>query len=259
MIDIDALAAFQDNYIWLLKDREQRRCAIVDPGDASPVLHWLSEHPGWQLSDILITHHHADHIGGVERLKAATRARVIGPDDERIPGRDATVRDGDRIEVLGSPFETLEVPGHTRSHVAYFQTDGDVLRLFCGDTLFAAGCGRIFEGTPEQMYRSLQRLTALPDSTLVYCAHEYTLNNLRFAEAVEPENPAITRRIAEVKALRTSGHCTLPSNLALERLTNPFLRAETATVMLAAACHVRSELLSSVQTFAALREWKDHF
>lgn len=260
MIDIEALTAFQDNYIWLLQNREQRRCAVVDPGDASPVLHWLSKHPGWQLCDILITHHHADHIGGVEPLKAATGARVIGPDEERIPGRDATVRDGDRVEVLGSQFETLEVPGHTRSHVAYFQTDGDAPRLFCGDTLFAAGCGRIFEGTPEQMYRSLQRLAVLPDSTLIYCAHEYTQNNLRFAEAVEPENPALVRRIAEVKALRASGQGTLPSNLALERQTNPFLRAETAAVMRAAARHARSEsLLSAVQTFAALREWKDHF
>lgn len=259
MIDIEALKAFQDNYIWLLQDKETRRCVVVDPGDAAPVEEWLSAHPDWQLSDILITHHHADHIGGVAELKAATGTRVIGPDDERIPGRDITVHNGECIEILGCPFETLEVPGHTLSHVAYFQRDGDTPRLFSGDTLFAAGCGRIFEGTPQQMHRSLGRLAALPDTTLIYCAHEYTLGNLRFAETVEAKNPAITRRLAEVEALRAAGQGTLPSTLALERQTNPFLRAGSAEVIRSVARHARSAPLPEEQTFAALRAWKDHF
>ncbi len=258
MVQIDALPAFQDNYIWLLQNPATRHIAVVDPGDAAPVLAWLGAHPGWQLTDILITHHHTDHIGGVESLRQTTGARVLGPDDERIPPRDLTLHEGNQIKVLGEPFRIIEIPGHTRSHIAYFH-DAQQPWLFCGDTLFAAGCGRLFEGTPEQMCRSLSRLAELPDTTLVYCTHEYTLSNLRFAQAVEPENPAISRRLAEVAARRAAGLGSLPSNLALERETNPFLRTGETAVKDMTARHSGRQELAPDQVFGELRAWKDSF
>lgn len=190
MIQIDALSAFNDNYIWLLQDATSRRCAVVDPGDAKPVEAWLAAHPDWRLSDILVTHHHHDHVGGVAALKELTGARVLGPANEKIPARDLALEDGERVEVLGLVFEIFHVPGHTLGHIAYYHPAETPL-LFCGDTLFAAGCGRLFEGTPAQMHHSLARLAALPANTRVYCTHEYTLSNLRFALAVEPDNAAL--------------------------------------------------------------------
>ncbi|ACO79128.1 hydroxyacylglutathione hydrolase [Azotobacter vinelandii CA] len=258
MVRIDALPAFQDNYIWLLQDPTTRRIAVVDPGDATPVLAWLEANPGWQLADILITHHHADHIGGAEILKRTTGARVLGPDDERIPARDLTLHDGESVEVLGYAFRILEVPGHTRSHIAYFHAAAQPW-LFCGDTLFAAGCGRLFEGTPGQMRRSLERLAGLPEATLVYCSHEYTLSNLRFAQAVEPDNPAIARRLAEVTAWRNAGSGSLPSELALERETNPFLRTGETSVKERVARRCGQPMLDPDQVFTELRAWKDNF
>ena len=225
MIQIDALPAFSDNYIWLLQDTAKRRCAVVDPGDAAPVQAWLAANPGWVLEDILITHHHHDHVGGVEALKHATGARVCGPAQERIPARDLALDDGDQVKVLGLDFDIIAVPGHTLGHIAYYSAP----LLFCGDTLFAAGCGRLFEGTPEQMHQSLSRLAALPTETRVYCTHEYTLSNLRFAKAVEPENLHVAQRFADVTRLRDEDRISLPSTIGLERLTNPFLRtAETS-------------------------------
>ena len=212
MIKIDALPAFSDNYIWLLQDSGQQRCAVIDPGDAAPVLAWLNAHPGWRLSDILITHHHHDHVGGIAQLKAATGARVVGPARETIPERDRALSDGDSVEVLGHTLSVIEVPGHTLGHIAYYQAEQHW--LFCGDTLFAAGCGRLFEGSPAQMHASLQRLAALPDRTLVYCTHEYTLSNLRFAQAVEPDNAQIAERLRQVAAWREAGQISLPSTLA---------------------------------------------
>lgn len=258
MVRIDALPAFQDNYIWLLQAPASRRLAVVDPGEAAPVLAWLEANPGWQLTDILITHHHADHIGGVETLRQTTGARVLGPDDERIPAVDLRLRDDERIEVLGCTFRVLEVPGHTRSHIAYFH-DAAQPWLFCGDTLFAAGCGRLFEGTPSQMHQSLRRLAELPEATLVYCTHEYTLSNLRFAQAVEPENPAIARRLAEVSAWRAAGRSSLPSNLALERETNPFLRTGETSIKEKMARRSGRTSIDPDQVFAELRGWKDNF
>ena len=257
MIKIDALPAFSDNYIWLLQDAEQRRCAVVDPGDAAPVEAWLAANPGWQLSDILITHHHFDHVGGIERLKALSGARVLGPANEKIPGRDLALHDGDQAEILGHCFDIVEVPGHTLGHIAYIQPEQHW--LFCGDTLFAGGCGRLFEGTPEQMHASLSRLAALPEQTQVFCTHEYTLSNLRFAVAVEPNNPEIRQRLAQVSQWREVGQISLPSSIGLERATNPFLRSAQPSVNACIAEREGPAERSPAQVFAALRAWKDSF
>ncbi|WP_147173030.1 hydroxyacylglutathione hydrolase [Pseudomonas sp. SJZ079] len=257
MIKIDALPAFTDNYIWLLQDLERRRCAVVDPGDAAPVQAWLAAHPDWQLSDILITHHHHDHVGGVEQLKTATGARVLGPAKENIPARDLALGEGDRVEVLGHAFRVIEVPGHTLGHIAYYQAEQHW--LFCGDTLFAAGCGRLFEGTAEQMHDSLSRLAALPGQTLIYCTHEYTLSNLRFAQAVEPHNPQVAQRLAEVSAWREAGQISLPSNLALEHATNPFLRSAETSIKEKIDQRDGAKNRSPSGVFAGLRAWKDNF
>ncbi|WP_028237840.1 hydroxyacylglutathione hydrolase [Stutzerimonas azotifigens] len=259
MLQIEALPAFTDNYIWLLKDNERRQCVAVDPGDAAPVLAWLDSHPGWRLSDILVTHHHHDHVGGVAALKQATGATVYGPAREKIPARDVALDDGQRIEVLGCRLEVIEVPGHTLGHIAYFHPDHERPWLLCGDTLFAGGCGRLFEGTAEQMHHSLQRLAALPAETRVYCTHEYTQGNLRFARAVEPGNRALAQRAEEVSRLREAGAITLPSDLALERETNPFLRCDLPQVQAAAAAQAGTECDTPLQAFAALRQWKDRF
>ncbi|MBK5540900.1 hydroxyacylglutathione hydrolase [Pseudomonas sp. TH05] len=255
MIQISALPAFTDNYIWLLQDQHHQRCAVVDPGDAAPVVAWLQQHPGWVLSDILITHHHHDHVGGVEQLKQLSGATVYGPARENIPGRDVALDDQDRVSVLGCEFRVMSVPGHTLGHIAYYH-DG---LLFCGDTLFAAGCGRLFEGTPEQMHQSLASLAALPAETRVYCTHEYTLSNLKFAQAVEPHNPDIAERLAKVIQLREDGRMTLPSTLALEKLTNPFLRTAETSVKQKADERNGRDNPSQSAVFAALRAWKDKF
>ncbi|WP_296262490.1 MULTISPECIES: hydroxyacylglutathione hydrolase [unclassified Pseudomonas] len=259
MIQIDALPAFTDNYIWLLQDNASKRCAVVDPGDAAPVLAWLADNPDWQLSDILITHHHADHTGGVVQLKAASGARVYGPANENIPARDVALEDNDELTVLGLRFAVHAVPGHTLGHIAFYHEDRQQPLLFCGDTLFAAGCGRLFEGTPQQMHRSLNRLATLPDNTQVYCAHEYTLSNLRFALAVEPGNPDVTGRFEQVIRWREENRISLPSTLALERKTNPFLRADQASVKQKADERTGTNNASPVAVFAALRAWKDKF
>ncbi|WP_055128990.1 hydroxyacylglutathione hydrolase [Pseudomonas mediterranea] len=255
MIQISALPAFTDNYIWLLQDHSSRRCAVVDPGDAAPVQAWLEAHPGWVLSDILITHHHHDHVGGVQALKNATNATVLGPASENIPARDVALEDNDQIEVLGLDFAVYAVPGHTLGHIAYYHHG----LLFCGDTLFAAGCGRLFEGTPEQMHHSLDRLAALPDDTLIYCTHEYTLGNLKFAAAVEPDNPDIAARLEKVGRQRSEGVITLPSTLALEKLTNPFLRTTETSVKQKADERNGQRNGTPSEVFAALRAWKDKF
>ncbi|MBC9250303.1 hydroxyacylglutathione hydrolase [Pseudomonas alcaligenes] len=257
MFQIDALPAFSDNYLWLLQDHAQQRCAVVDPGDAAPVLAWLDAHPGWQLSDILITHHHPDHIGGVAQLKAASGATVYGPARENIPARDIALDEGARIQVLGRDFLIYAVPGHTLGHIAYHQAEAGW--LFCGDTLFAAGCGRLFEGTPAQMHNSLQRLAALPDATLVFCTHEYTLSNLHFARAVEPANTIIAERFAEVSALRAAGKISLPSTIALEKASNPFLRCTQNAVKEKVDERDGSRQRSADEVFASLRAWKDVF
>lgn len=255
MIQISALPAFTDNYIWLLQEPQSRRCAVVDPGDAAPVLAWLKQNPGWTLSDILVTHHHHDHVGGVEALKRVSGATVYGPAHETIPARDVALQDNQRINVLGWDFAVYAVPGHTLGHIAFYHPGV----LFCGDTLFAGGCGRLFEGTPAQMHASLQRLAALPADTRVYCTHEYTQSNLRFAQAVEPDNADIAERVENVNRLRARGEITLPSNLALEKRTNPFLRTAETSVKQKADERNGRDNRSGDEVFASLRAWKDKF
>jgi hydroxyacylglutathione hydrolase len=254
-MQIHPIPAFSDNYLWCLYDAGA--AWVVDPGDAAPVLDFLDTH-GLRLEGILITHHHPDHIGGVgELIRRCSPGFIYGPDNSRIPGRTHRVGDGDRLELLGRTFEVLAVPGHTLDHLAYFSDDAQQPLLFCGDTLFAGGCGRLFEGTPAQMYASLQRLAALPPQTAVYCAHEYTQSNLRFAAAVEPANRQLAARQAEVAEARRRGQPTVPSRLADELATNPFLRVESDGV--ATAVDRREPTGNIIDRFAALRRWKDQF
>ncbi len=251
---IAPIPAFQDNYIWLIELGEN--AVVVDPGDAAPVLHLLQARRR-KLEAILVTHHHADHVGGVADLVAAHGARVFGPAKSPFSRLDVTLREGDHVSVLGQDFSVLEVPGHTLDHIAYWCPALDL--LFCGDTLFACGCGRLFEGTAAQMYLSLSKIARLPDRTKVYCAHEYTSANIRFALAVEPDNPDLLHRREECTALRQGGQPTVPSTIQLEKASNPFLRCAEATVQ--AAVQRRSPGLGreEIAVFAALRSWKDAF
>jgi len=250
-----ALPAFDDNYIWMLHDGHE--AVVVDPGDEAPVLDALKAR-SLQLAGILVTHHHADHVGGVEPLRSASGATVYGPAGERIPEPFVPLADGDHVQVLGRRFDVLDVPGHTAGHIAYVEHGAAEPLLFCGDTLFSAGCGRLFEGTPAQMHASLQRLAALPSATRVCCTHEYTLSNLRFAAAVEPDNPAIGRHTAHCQAQRAAGEPTLPSRLSVEREINPFLRCAEPAVVAAAQAHGAASR-DGPDVFAALRRWKDSF
>ena len=251
------LPAFQDNYLWVLHDGH--RALVVDPGDASPVSEFL-QRTGLQLDAILVTHHHADHTGGVQQLRAATGARVWGPAAESIPQPATPVAGGDMVHVLGLAFRVLEVPGHTAGHIAYHcdEVDGAPL-LFCGDTLFSGGCGRLFEGTPAQMLASLDTLAALPPATRVCCAHEYTLSNLRFARAVEPANERLAQYQQHCEALRARGEPTLPATIGQERRINPFLRTREPAVRQAAQAFNGANAEDDVAVFAAIRQWKNEF
>jgi hydroxyacylglutathione hydrolase len=251
------LPALSDNYIWLLHDGQQ--ALVVDPGDAQPVFDAL-EREGLQLQAILVTHHHADHVGGVDALRNATGARVYGPARERIPEPLTRLSQGDTVDTLGLRFDVIDVPGHTAGHIAYYCADMDgAPLLFCGDTLFSAGCGRLFEGTPAQMLDSLDRLAALPGNTRVCCTHEYTLSNLKFARAVEPGNADLIHYARQCEALRADHQPTLPSTLAQELKINPFLRTRQATVIDAALAHAGDETASDVGVFAVIRQWKNEF
>ena len=231
---------------------------VVDPGESDPVARALSDR-GLRLAGILVTHHHRDHVGGIERLRAMLDGPVWGPAGERIPEPCLGTGEGDVLRLLGRSWHTLEVPGHTRGHVAYFVPDADVHPLlFCGDTLFSAGCGRLFEGTAEQMHGSLQRLACLPADTRVCCAHEYTLANLRFARAVEPGNRDIDEHARRCDQQRAAGLPTLPSTLEVELRINPFLRCHEQRVAAAARTHAATAE-DAVSVFAALRAWKDEF
>ncbi|WP_447741774.1 hydroxyacylglutathione hydrolase [Pseudomonas laurentiana] len=256
-LQVYPLEAFTDNYIWLLASNASKTCVVVDPGDAEPVIAWLSERPDWRLSDVLVTHHHSDHVGGLKTLKAATNCTIHGPLQESIPMRDHGVVHGDLIRVLDRWVNVLGVPGHTAGHLAY-QLPQERM-LFSGDTLFSAGCGRLFEGTPAQMLTSLDALAALPGCTRVFCAHEYTVPNLRFALAVEPENLEIAQRLAEASVHRKAGLSTLPTTIAVEREINPFLRVRQENVIKAAEQYARAPITTPVACFSVLRAWKDNF
>ena len=254
MLEIVPLPAFQDNYIWTLRDGPY--AAVVDPGEAAPVMAYLARE-GLRLVAILATHHHPDHVGGIAELVAAHEVPVFGPKGEPIPALTHPLGQGDRVEIaeLAAAFTVLDIPGHTRAHVAYYGLGS----LFCGDTLFACGCGRVFEGTPAQMLDSLSKLAALPDETKVYCGHEYTLANIKFARAVDPGNAALAAREDRAKALRAAGRPTLPSTLGEERATNPFLRCAEPVVVESANKYLGARIGDPVSVFAAIREWKNRF
>ena len=248
--------AFEDNYIWLVRGQSADQVAIIDPGDAAPALAALAQQHLTPVA-ILCTHHHGDHVGGVEELRAHYRVPVYGPAQERIPSLTHRLRGGERVrlDALGLAFDVLDVPGHTAGHIAYYGAH----LLFCGDTLFSAGCGRLFEGTAEQLHDSLSRLAALPPDTAVYCAHEYTASNLRFALAVEPDNADSRRHQERVRELRARNEPTLPSTIGHERRINPFLRTAEPSVRLAVSAWSGREVVSDTETFALLRRWKDGF
>lgn len=252
----EPIAAFSDNYLWLLTG-DNDSAAIVDPGDADPVLRAL-ETRSLTLAAVLITHHHADHIGGIARLLTRfPHTPVYGPADTRIAAVTHRVKEGDSVELdfLPARFRVIEVPGHTLTHIAYYSAGGH--RLFCGDTIFACGCGRIFEGSAGQMYDSLLKLRALPAQTEVYCAHEYTLANIAFAKCVEPDNTALLARERDAKTLRRANRPTVPSTLALECETNPFLRFDCQAVIDTAAKHSGRTPDDGAQVFSRIRAWKD--
>ena len=253
MFDVIRISAFKDNYIWLL--RKGASAAVVDPGDARPVLDVL-EQEGLSLSSILITHHHNDHQGGIADLLAHCPAEVFGPATESITGLTRPLRGGEtiRLGAIDAEFRVIAVPGHTRGHLGYYGSGC----LFCGDTLFTGGCGRLFEGTPAQMHDSLMRLTSLPEQTRVYCAHEYTEVNLRFALAVEPGNRQLRQRVNEVAVARAKGWATVPSSIALEKATNPFLRCGEPEVVASAQSRVAGAI-EPVEVFTVLREWRNTF
>jgi len=257
-MQIFRLEALSDNYIFLLHDRLQNIAAVVDPATAAPVLDKLAELKA-ELVAIFNTHHHHDHVGGNQQLmQKFPKLKVYGgaEDQGRIPGQQIFLQPGDRVEFGDRTAEVIFVPGHTRAHVAYYFPPNTVDapgELFCGDTLFAGGCGRLFEGTPTQMVSSLEKLRALPDNTHVWCAHEYTLNNLKFAMTVDGENTDLQQRYAQVKACRSQGEATVPSLLGVEKRTNPFLRWEQPSLQAAAKSN------DPVQTFARIRGMKDMF
>ena len=255
-MNLTALPAFSDNYIWMLDDGHH--AVVIDPGESAPVADALDARQ-LELAAILVTHHHADHTGGVDALRGRLQGPVYGPRRESIPEPHVPLDDADTVDVLGVHFDVIDVPGHTAGHIAFYGADvGGTPLLFCGDTLFSAGCGRLFEGTPAQMLTSLTRLAALPGATRVCCAHEYTLSNLKFAQAVEPHNRDITAYTTWCRAQRDDNRPTLPSNIARERLVNPFLRCAEPDVAQSARQHGASTD-APVAVLTALRQWKNQF
>ena len=261
MLEIVPLSALQDNYIWTLRDGKY--AAVVDPGDARPVKEYLARE-GLELVAIMATHHQPDHVGGISELVAMKKVPVFGPKGEPIPELTHPVGQGDKVEIPSlksestaqvPSFDVLDIPGHTRAHVAYYGLES----LFSGDTLFACGCGRLFEGTAQQMMASLSKLAALPDATKIYCGHEYTLANIKFAQAVEPANAALAARLERDRRLRDAGKPTLPSTLGEERATNPFLRWREPAVIESANKYLGARVSDPLRVFSAIREWKNGF
>lgn len=255
MFPIFPIPAFNDNYIWVLVDDARKQAIVVDPGDAAPVLAFLHQEQ-LRLSTILITHKHPDHTGGVSALRTAfPNSSVFSPLTENIAHTTQFVSDNDKINIHDREFSVIAIPGHTLGHVAYYCKPA----LFCGDTLFTNGCGRIFEGTAEQMLSSLKKLMTLPDDTQIYCGHEYTLSNVQFALHVEPNNPVLQKRFLETKALRAQNKPTVPSTLQLEKETNPFLRCHEPSVIEIVSKHAGKKLSAEVDVFYELRQWKNVF
>lgn len=254
MLQIHQIPVLRDNYVYIARDPKSGACAAVDPSAADPVLAALDA-LGWRLTHILNTHHHNDHVGGNLALKEATHCTIIGHtrDASRIPGIDRGVAEGDEVVIGTEAARVIEVYGHTRGHIAYWFAQSHA--LFCGDTLFSLGCGRLFEGRPEEMWASLLKLRALPDDTKVYCAHEYTAGNAAFALTIDPANPALIKRAAEVRDLRARDLPTVPSTIGAERLANPFLRADDARLKEA----IDLPAASTVEAFAEIRRRKDVF
>lgn len=255
MIRIVAISALKDNYIWAIVNEAHRMALIVDPGDAEPVLQYLQQHH-LTLAGLLITHHHWDHTNGVAPLLTQFPVPVIASIHSKLVG--LTQRVGDNVLTVSPLFPDLQgilIPGHTLDHIAYRMQNA----LFCGDTLFGGGCGRLFEGTAEQLYASLQTLATLPHATQIYCGHEYTLNNLRFARLVEPHNQTITQRIKDVASLRSNQYPSLPSLLSEEKETNPFLRCEIPEIIAQVEDYAKRRLNHPIEVFRALREWKNTF
>ena len=256
-MNIQSIKAYSDNYIWLITTNEGN--LVIDPGEASPVINYMHQH-SLGLTDILITHHHYDHVGGVIELKKDIAGKVIGPQNDQIEGLDEHVIQGMVVKSCGLKFNVIEIPGHTLDHIAYYLADPQQPRLFCGDTLFSGGCGRVFEGTHEQMYQSLEKLKDLPDNTLVYSAHEYTLANLQFAKEVEVNNYYISEYIEVCQKKIELDLPTLPSSIAIEKKVNPFMRcSETSLRQSISQAMLSSETASDSEIFAYLREWKDSF
>lgn len=253
-LDVRQIPVLKDNYVYLVRESETGAVAVVDPAVSEPVLA-EAERLGWRITHILNTHHHNDHVGGNRAIKEVTGCTIVGPraDKDRIPGIEIEVGDGDVYEFGAARAEVFDVPGHTRGHIAFWFADDGA--LFCGDTLFALGCGRLFEGTPAQMWESLGKLKALPDEAKVYCAHEYTQANARFALSLGEDNADLTARAAEIDRTRAADRPTVPSTLGEEKRTNPFLRADEAS--LAAALSMRDA--APVDVFAEVRRRKDDF
>lgn len=257
MFQVTPIPAFNDNYIWAIADPKGPRIAVVDPGDAAPVRHYL-EQRGLSLAAILVTHHHADHTGGVNELAREFEVPVYGPAKSPFGGIDRPLADGESVELFGQTLEVREVPAHTLDHISYFNA-GEPSQLFCGDTLFLAGCGRLFEGTAAQMQQAMDYFRTLPDDTEIYCTHEYSLSNLAFAAAVEPDNADIGASIERCRALRASDQPTLPSHIGTEKRINPFMRTAVASVRESAGRHAGKSLSDATETLAVIREWKNHY
>jgi hydroxyacylglutathione hydrolase len=258
MLSVQAVNAFDDNYIWLIRRPNQPQVIIVDPGDAEPVIAAITAQSLEPVA-ILITHHHWDHVGGIDDLLARWPMPVYGPAKETIPHISQPLVEGDtvHIDALDADFAVLDVPGHTAGHIAYFHDAPNNNLLFVGDTLFAGGCGRLFEGTPAQMHDSLSRIAELPDDTRVYCAHEYTADNLVFARIAEPSNAALQARQQTVEQQRAQGQATVPSLLADEKATNPFLRCAQPEIIRGAEGFSGHKLTTGAEVFGAVRQWKD--
>jgi len=254
-MNIIQIPAFTDNYIWILHELNSNHAVVVDPGESEQVIKYLDD-SNLVLSDILITHHHYDHMGGVEKLKQVyPLVNIYGPKDPRIP-LTVIVKNNEHIKLdsLNESFEVLDVKGHTRSHIAYYFKN----KLFCGDTLFSCGCGRLFEGTYDDMHKALSKIKSLPSETMIYCAHEYTLDNIGFAKIIDPSNSDLLVREEEVKKLLKSGCPSIPSKLENELAVNPFLRFDNSIIKISVQNHFKKEMFSELEVFQHTRDWKDN-